>query len=60
MLTPQQIARYRDDGYTVRHEFLSRRAVDAILAGIEALTSTAPGRPVCLMGICGENDVTGR
>jgi len=41
MLPPQQIAQYRDEGYTIRHEFLSRSAVDAILADIEVLTSTA-------------------
>ncbi len=41
MLTPQQIAQYHDEGYTVLHEFLSRGAVDAILADIAALTSTA-------------------
>ncbi len=41
MLTPDQIAQYHEEGYTVLHEFLSRAAVDAILADIEALTSTA-------------------
>jgi len=41
MFTPQQIAQYHDEGYTVLHQFLNRPAVDAILADIEALTSTA-------------------
>jgi ectoine hydroxylase-related dioxygenase (phytanoyl-CoA dioxygenase family) len=41
MLTPQQIAQYHDEGYTVLHEFLSRSAVDAILSDIEDLTATA-------------------
>ena len=41
MLTPQQIAQYHDEGYTVLHGFLSRAAVDAILADIKDLTATA-------------------
>ncbi len=40
MLTSKQIAQYHDEGYTVLPEFLSRAAVDAILADIDALTST--------------------
>jgi len=41
MLSPQQIAQYHDEGYTVLREFLSRAAVDAILVDIRALTSAA-------------------
>jgi ectoine hydroxylase-related dioxygenase (phytanoyl-CoA dioxygenase family) len=41
MLTPQQISQYHDEGYTVLPEFLSRDAVDAILADIDVLTATA-------------------
>jgi len=41
MLTAQQIAQYHAEGFTVHHEFLSRSAVDAILADIDALTSAA-------------------
>ena len=41
MLTPQQIAQYHDEGYTVLHGFLGSDAVEAILADIEDLTSTA-------------------
>jgi phytanoyl-CoA hydroxylase len=41
MLTPQQIAQYQDEGYTVVHDFLSRDAVEAILSDIEDLTATA-------------------
>jgi ectoine hydroxylase-related dioxygenase (phytanoyl-CoA dioxygenase family) len=41
MLTPKQIAQYHDEGYTVLLEFLSRPAVDAILADIDALASAA-------------------
>ena len=41
MLTAQQISQYRDEGYTVLHEFLSRSAVDAILSAIEDLTATS-------------------
>ena len=41
MFTTEQIAQYHEEGFTVHHEFLSRAAVDAILADIEALTSSA-------------------
>lgn len=41
MLTPQQIAQYHEEGYTVLPGFLPRSAVDAILGEIEALTSSA-------------------
>ncbi|MDR3674534.1 MAG: phytanoyl-CoA dioxygenase family protein [Acidobacteriota bacterium] len=41
MLTAQQISQYRDEGYTILHEFLSRSAVDAILSDIEDLTATS-------------------
>lgn len=41
MLSPPQIAQYHDEGYTLLPEFLSRSAVDAILADIESLTATA-------------------
>jgi phytanoyl-CoA hydroxylase len=41
MLTSQQITQYHEEGYAVLPEFLSRSEVDAILAGIDALTSTA-------------------
>ena len=41
MLSPQQITQYRDEGYAVLHGFLSRDAVDAILADIRDLTATA-------------------
>jgi ectoine hydroxylase-related dioxygenase (phytanoyl-CoA dioxygenase family) len=41
MLSPQQIAQYHDEGYTVLREFLSRAAVDAILVDIRPLTSAA-------------------
>ena len=41
MLTPQQVAQYHEEGFTVLHDFLSRAAVDAILADIDALTAEA-------------------
>jgi ectoine hydroxylase-related dioxygenase (phytanoyl-CoA dioxygenase family) len=41
MLTPQQIAQYREEGYTLLHGFLSRDAVEAVLADIKDLTGTA-------------------
>ena len=41
MLTPQQVAQYGEEGFTVLHEFLSRAAVDSILSDIDDLTSTA-------------------
>jgi ectoine hydroxylase-related dioxygenase (phytanoyl-CoA dioxygenase family) len=41
MLTPQQVAQYHDEGFTVLPEFLGRAAVDEILADIDALTATA-------------------
>ena len=41
MLTTRQIAQYNEEGFTVLLEFLSREAVNAMLADIDALTSTA-------------------
>ncbi len=40
-LSPQQIAQYRDEGFTVLHEFLDRAAVDELLAEIDILTASA-------------------
>jgi len=41
MLSPQQIAQYHEQGFLLLPEFLSRSAVDAILADIADLTATA-------------------
>jgi Phytanoyl-CoA dioxygenase (PhyH) len=41
MLTPEQIAQYHAEGYTLLPHFLSRSEVDTILADIEGLTGTA-------------------
>ena len=41
MLTPQQIAQYHEEGYTILPEFLSRAQIDAILAEIKEFTATA-------------------
>jgi phytanoyl-CoA hydroxylase len=41
MLTREQITQYHAEGFVLLSEFLSREAVDAILADVEAITSTA-------------------
>lgn len=41
MLSPDQIAQYHDEGYTLLDPFLGRDAVDALLSGIEELTAAA-------------------
>ena len=41
MLSPDQIAQYHDEGYTLLDRFLGRDAVDALLSGIEELTAAA-------------------